>query len=272
MKLLVPVDFSEHSAYALEVAASLARPKGAEIMVLHMMGLSQAVLTKDESQEFEEAHYYMKLTKKKFASFLDRDYLRGIKISQMVQNYKIFSEINTVAREQGIDLIVMGSHGISGLSDVFVGSNTEKVVRTSDLPVLVIKEHMPNFTLNTMVMAWHYKNESVATYRKAKGFADTFGAELHLVYINLPGYNFLSTEEVEEKISQFMGNTGINKQVTIYDDYSVEKGLLRYAERMDADVIGIATHGRKGLAHFLVGSIGEDIANHSRKPVVTFKM
>ncbi|MEK6152260.1 universal stress protein [Flavobacteriaceae bacterium 3-367] len=272
MKLLVPVDFSEHSAYALEVAATLARLQDGEIVVLHMMGLSQAVLTKDESQEYEEAHYYMKLAKKKFAAFLDREYLRGIRVTQLVQNYKIFSEINTVAKEQGTDLIVMGSHGISGLSDVFVGSNTEKVVRSSELPVLVIKERMPNFTFNKMVMAWHYKDESVATYRKARDFADAFGAQLHMVYINLPGYHFLSTREIEEKTSRFMQNTGINREVVIYDDYSVEQGLLHYAEKMDADIIAIATHGRKGLAHFLIGSIGEDIANHSKRPVVTFKM
>ncbi|MGB5818940.1 MAG: universal stress protein [Saonia sp.] len=271
-KILVPVDFSEYSAHALEVAATLARTNKAEIIVLHMMGLSQAVLTKDDSQEFAEAQYYMRLAKKRFETFLDKDYLKGIRVKEIVQNYKIFTEINIVAQEQGIDLIVMGSHGISGIKDVFVGSNTEKVVRTSDIPVLVIKEQMSNFKINKMVLAWHFKDENVTTYRKAKQVADNFGSELHLVYINVPAYGFLSTREAEEKISQFMNNTGIRKEVAIYNDYGVEKGILDYAEKINADAIAVPTHGRRGLAHFLVGSIGEDIANHSKKPVVTFKI
>lgn len=271
-KIIVPVDFSDHSEYALEVAASIARTDKAEIVVLHMMGLSEAVFTKNEAQEFAEAHYYMKLTKKRFETFLDKDYLKGIKVTEVVQNYKIFSEVNKVAKEQGAELIVMGSHGISGLSDVFVGSNTEKVVRTSELPVLVIKERMPNFKINKVVLAWHYKDEGITTYRRVKDFTDHFSAQLHLVYINMPTYNFLSSMEAEGKISQFLRNTGINEEVIIYNDYSVEKGILNYAEKVDADLIAISTHGRRGLSHFLVGSIGEDIANRSRKPVVTFKM
>ena len=134
-KILVPVDFSEHSEYALEVAAAMAKQSGSEILLLHMMGLSEAVLTKDSSQEAAEAHYDMKLTSKRFGEFLDKDYLQGIKVQEMVQNYKIFSEINEVALEAKADLIVMGSHGTSGLSSIFVGSNTEKVVRTSQVPV-----------------------------------------------------------------------------------------------------------------------------------------
>src|SRR5690606_33982274 len=122
-----------------EVAATLAKRYNAEILVLHMLGLSEAVITKDSSQEFFEAKYYMKLAKKRFDMFLDKPWLKGIRITQTVQNYKIFGEINNVAKERDIDLIVMGSHGTSGLSDIFVGSNTEKVVRTSEVPVLVIK-------------------------------------------------------------------------------------------------------------------------------------
>jgi hypothetical protein len=90
-----------------------------------MMRLSEAVLTKDDSQEFMEAQHYMKLAKKRFNMFLNRPWLEGIKIKETVQNYKIFGEINQVAKEKAIDLIVMGSHGTGGLSEIFVGSNTE---------------------------------------------------------------------------------------------------------------------------------------------------
>ncbi|MCP4975162.1 MAG: universal stress protein, partial [Maribacter sp.] len=61
-------------------------------------------------------------------------------------------------------------------------------------------------------------------------------------------------------------------EVEIHNDYSIEKGILNYGEKINADIIGIPTHGRKGLSHFFMGSIGEDIANHSNVPVVTFKI
>nr|AWJ66201.1 putative universal stress protein [uncultured bacterium] len=61
-------------------------------------------------------------------------------------------------------------------------------------------------------------------------------------------------------------------EVDIHNDYSVERGILNYSETSGADIIGIPTHGRKGLSHFFMGSIGEDVANHSKIPVVTFKI
>ena len=87
-RILVPIDFSEPSAYALEVAASIAKYQKAEIVVLHMLGLSEAVLNKDETQEYEEARYYMELARKRFQPFLDKPYLRHIKIKQIVKTIK----------------------------------------------------------------------------------------------------------------------------------------------------------------------------------------
>ena len=137
-KILVPVDFSEHAGYALEVAAKLAKDFSAEIIVLHMMGLSEAYLTKSESEEAAEAHFYMKLAKKRYETFLNKPFLKDLKVTEMVQNYKIFSEINQVAKENNIDLIIMGSHGHSDIAGLFLGSVTHKVLNTIYCPVLIV--------------------------------------------------------------------------------------------------------------------------------------
>jgi len=272
-KILVPVDFSEPSTYALEVAAKIAKQQQSEIIVLHMLGLSEAVLTKDETQEFEEAKYYLGLAKKRFNSFLDKSYLKGIKITQIVQNYKIFKELNKVAQEQHIDLIVMGSHGTSGFNEFFVGSNTEKVVRTSDIPVLVIKGPTPNFKIKNVLFACSFGADSVWAYKKAIAFAKKFSAKLKLIYINTPYDNFLSTSEAKERFTNFMFKAGdSNLHIEIYNDYSVERGVFNYSKKEQIDVLAIPTHGRKGLSHFFIGSVGEDIANHSKIPVVTFRI
>lgn len=271
-KILVPTDFSKHSEYALEVACCIAKDKGSHIVLIHMMGLSEAVYAKSETQEYEEAMYYMKLAKKRFKKVLDKPYTKGIKITETVQNYKIFSEINTVAKEQNIELIVMGSHGTKGLNEVFVGSNTEKVVRTSEVPVLVIKSPNPNFKINKMVFACDLKKESLKPFINVNIFAKSFSAEIQYLYINTPGEHFLSTHKIHEKATEFMDNAMTDKSVIIYDDHSVESGILNYCENHNVDIIAIPTHGRKGLSHFFLGSLGEDLANHSKLPLLTFKI
>ena len=74
-------------------------------------------------------------------------------------------------------------------------------------------------------------------------------------------------------MEKFIG--GLDKdqyKVHIYNDISVEQGILNFASKINAGLIGIGTHGRKGLAHFFNGSISEDIVNHANRPVVTFKI
>lgn len=275
--ILVPIDFSDHSEYALEVAATLAKRHGASLVALHMMGLSQAVLTKDESQEVFEAMYYMKLAEKRFSDFLDKPYLEGIQVETTVQNYKLFHEIDDVAKEFHADLIVMGSHGSSGLKEVFVGSNTEKVVRTSEIPVLVVKHKMSDFHADNVVFANNFNKESIPSFQKAKTMFDAFGADLHLVYINTPGDGFRSSQEMEERVAEFLAEAGVDGQiepsdVSYYSAYSIEEGLFAFSNKIHADLIAIPTHGRRGLAHFFSGSISEDLVNHSDLPVMTFKM
>ena len=58
----------------------------------------------------------------------------------------------------------------------------------------------------------------------------------------------------------------------IYNETNVEKGILNFANTINADLIGMSTHGRKGLSHFFNGSISEDLVNHAKLPVVTFKI
>lgn len=202
-KILVPTDFSKPSENALEVAASIARKHNAEIVVLHMMGLSDAVVTKNESREVFEAMYYMRLAEKRFADLLDKDYLKGINVSDTVHNYTAFGEINDIAMEMDIDLIVMGSHGTTGLKEVFVGSNTEKVVRTSEIPVLVIKHHAEDFSPKQGIFACDFLTNAIGPYKRAQRMFELLGMDMELLYINLAG-DFRSTREIEKRILKFL--------------------------------------------------------------------
>lgn len=276
-KILVPTDFSDNALHALKVAAQLAKKYNAKLYLLHMMGMSQALIGKDETNEGAEAIYYMKLVKKRFDELKTQEYLEGIETEELVQNYKIFSEINNVAHEHGIDLIVMGSHGTGMINDFFVGSNTEKVVRTSDFPVLVIKKDRPDFSLDKVVFACDFEKENVHAYRRAMHLFQKFESDVHLLYVNLPNQNFLSSLEMEEKVKAFIeeaenGDMASLSKVTYHSDYTIENGIYNFCGKVGADLIAIPTHGRQGLSHFFMGSIGEDLANHAEVPVLTFKI
>ncbi len=274
-KILVPVDFSECSEYALRVASDLARNYNAEIIALHMMGMNDNVLTNSQTKEMLEGIYYIKLAKKRFEEFLDKDFLKGITVTDSVYNYTEFNELNQVVKEKNADLIVMGSHGSSGLTEVFVGSNTEKVVRYSEVPVLVIKNKHDSFKIKNAVFACDFSLENVDVFNKAMKFYEILNSKVTLLYINVPGQNYRNTKEMESLVKEFLQKanaTHFLNDVAYYNDYTVEDGIFNFSLNNEIDTIALPTHGRRGLAHFFSGSISEDLVNHSDIPVITFKI
>lgn len=275
-KILVPVDFSKYSEYALEVAAKIAKDQKSEIIAVHMMGLKEPILTRDEEREVFNALHYMKLAGERFKEFLDKPYLEGIKVTDTVQNDKNFNELDEVAREHGAGLIVMGSHGLSGFRDIFVGSNTEKVVRTSEIPVLVIKSRISNFSLKKVIFASDFQDDYLSAFQNTRKFLSQFGADVRPLFVNVPE-RFMSSREMEAMASEFLLNAGVEdpniyEYVDFYNDYTLESGIYHYCEEKDIDLIVIPTHGRKGLAHFFYGSVGENVANNATIPVLTMKV
>ncbi len=275
-KILVPTDFSKYSEYALEAASIIAKQHQAEILALNMMGLSHTGLNKSSAQRATEALFHLKIAEKEFKTFLNKDYLKGIKVEEMVKDYTIFSELNQLALDHDIDLIVMGSHGASGVEEMFVGSNTEKVVRTSDIPVLVVKSKPDNLNFREVVFASDFKAENVNAYRAAMELFTSFNSNVHLLHINVP-HRFNTTKQMKERAHEFIsladeGDLNNLEKVAYYNDRTVEEGIHNYCEKINADLVAIPTHGRQGLAHFFNGSISEDIANHEGRPVITFKI
>ena len=139
-KILVPTDFSEQADNALRVASQLAKKYDAEIYLLHLLELPlNQVDAMNSHSDLPEAVFFMKLANKRFKEVLSKDYLEGVTVHETIEFHQAFEGIMETCKSKNIDLIVMGSHGVSGLKEMFIGSNTEKVVRSSEIPVLVIK-------------------------------------------------------------------------------------------------------------------------------------
>jgi len=272
-KILVPTDFSKPAEYALKVAAQLAKENNSEIHMLHMVELPMhQIIATSNFSELPEAVFFMKIAHQKYKEALDKDYLDDLDIYENIKFNETHEGISSYCSENDIDLIIMGSHGTSGIKEMFIGSNTEKVVRTSQTPVLVIKNDHEEFKVNNFVFASDFNKDSKKTYRQAVKFAKVWGAKLHLLLVNTAG-NFITTQEAEKAMNDFIMDTHYKKRTfNIYNDLSVEKGVLNFSKTVEADLIGISTHGRQGIAHFFNGSISEDLVNHAKRPVITFKI
>lgn len=270
-KIIVPTDFSVQAENALRVAADMARENGGEIFLLHLLDLPLH-LANNASSNLPEAVFFMKLAKQKFDILTQSDFLHGVTVHGDVETGATFSGImETVKRHNG-DLIVMGSHGSSGVKNMFIGSNAEKIVRSSEVPVLVVKERKKSLNINNMVFATDLDPEAARALKEASEFAKKTNCNLHLLYVNTPS-KFLPTKKAEAMAKEFLKAIDVEPtNYAIYNDYSIEEGVFNYTHEIQGDIIGIANHGPKGISHFFNGSVSDDIVNHSALPVVTFRI
>ncbi len=271
-KILVPTDFSKEAEYALKVAAQLAKTYGSEIYLLHLMELPlQEMDALNSYSELPEAMFFMELANQKLEALIERDFLEGLKINVTIKPGNAFNGIIEKSKNH-IDMVVMGSHGATGLREMFIGSIAEKVVRYSNVPVLVIKKNHETFNVNDFVFASDFKKESIHAYKQAIDVAQLFDAKVHLLMVNTAS-NFMNTTDAKHRIKEFVKNIPFeNYTITIYNDENIETGILNFSREINADLIGISTHGRQGLSHFINGSISEDLINHAKRPVITFKI
>jgi len=181
-------------------------------------------------------------------------------------------EAITDERFENTDLIVMGSHGLSGYNNFFIGSNTEKIVRRANAPVLTIKDEIEDFTIKKMVFASNFLDESYQAFEKIKYFADLYNAHIDLLKVITPK-NFESTPVSQKLIKNFVKKFNLkNYAANIYNAHDIEKGIIDFSDVQEADLIAIETHGRTGFAHLINGSLAEDLVKHETKPVLSIKM
>jgi len=274
-RILVPIDFSVQAEYAAKVAVNIANLTDSKIYLLHMLELPTGVIDPSSygtSSNTPTAFLFLKRAYEKFEKFKKLPFFEGVEMEDSVLFHKAYDGIIDESEKNNVDLIVMGSKGTTGLEEMLVGSNTEKVVRNSKIPVLVIKKEIKNFKIDNIVFASNFNLDARSTFQRILDFTSIFDAQLHLLKINTI-HNFETTKKSSDAIRNFINDFDLNNYtLNIYNDVSVEAGVLNFAKVIDADVILLNTHGRRGLAHLFAGSITEDLANHAKLPVLTFKI
>ena len=273
-KILVPIDFSTQSEYATKLAANIAEKSNSTVYLLHMVELPTGIVDMGAGSNFSipESMMYLRKVKERIGGIKKNIFNPETVVKHAIRFQNPHEGILTYSTKIKADLIIMGSKGMSDFDEMLIGSNTEKVVRTSKTPVLVVKNEIANFDFNDLVFASNFKEENTSSFEMFLEFATKFESRIHLLKVNT-AHKFESTKVSKDKIIAFLKDFQVpNYTINVYNDASIEKGILNFAAEIDANLIAISTHGRSGLSHLFNGSISKNLTKSALRPVITFKI
>lgn len=266
-RILVPTDFSECADSASDAAILLAKKSNAELYFLHLTidprgpshvpGKSVAY----EETELGQAKYKLdQLVKKaETAGLVAKSELVLGNGQERIEDY-----IDTF----GIDWMVMGSHGATGIREAIIGSKTQHVIRNIKVPSLVVKHVLSQSHLSNVVFASTFKEDVSQALAVVVDFAKMCNSTVHLLFINL--YNHLIDEDVARMmmIKQSDKHPGVDFTFNITETNDKEFGIAEFASNIGADVIAVAMESKGLLGRLFNPTLTEKLINHSRLPVL----
>jgi nucleotide-binding universal stress UspA family protein len=282
--IIVPIDFSKMSVEAIQIARQLARRFGASI---HLAHVRQSNYTADfvapvfvayEQDGEQTALEELKNVASECGVSSDAcDILSGA---------PPFDEICRLAHTIPADLVVMPTHGRTGLKHVFLGSTAERIVQHSSCPVLVTRAKAAKSRdgsearMKTILVPVDFSSCSREGLRYSIAFANEFGAKiilLHSTYLgyvyscdgtavyDIPALQKAASQAAERKMRQLVRSLdfGAVEFETAFTDGSPVIDICAFAKNHDVDLIITSTHGFTGFTHVLIGSIAEQIVRHA---------
>lgn len=283
-RILFPTDFSEGAARAFPQAAFLAHAHDADLCILSVVGRHLHTY-----HEMKQRH---PLTKNELAEMMnglpfDIDDLSVEQVQ--VEGSVVSDRIVEAAGERDIDLIVIGTHGRTGLNRMLMGSVAEDVVRSAPCPVLTISGSStgkpPSTRISRILVPTDFSDGARLALTHARELALTYGARIDLfhvveevVYPSTYGIEpvELPTGEVIENVENALADLareeiGIEHVVVEARTGYAPAAIRSYADETNADLVVIATHGRSGLDRLLMGSVTENIVRRASQPVFVVK-
>lgn len=279
-KILIPTDFSPEAHNAAEIGRSLAKKFDAELVFLNSIevtstetiNVSGAPSNFDSYADSMMVHEAIQRANEEMHKLLDLSKFQDIKVSQIIKLGSPFSHINDAVDNEGIDFIVMGTKGASGLSEVLIGSNTEKVVRRARCPVLSVKDTVDESVFTSMVYATDMGEREDNVILTMKDIQHAYGSKIYIVWINTPN-NFKTDKITKELLNQYASKHDLTDyEVHVFNDVIEEDGIRHFADEVGAGMIIMGTSSHTGLSRIIRGSIAEDMVNHAKRPVLTVSM
>lgn len=289
--ILVPIDFSRISIQAVATAKRLADQFNSTIHLVHVYQFSYPamfmgpIFSAGKLPESFEEHRSKQLAEQ-LTAIASKSGLSSRDQTHLGMGAAPFNEICRLAQEIPADLIVMPTHGYTGLKHVFLGSTSERVVQHSPCPVFVVRqknrksESERAFTPRTILVPVDFSDCSREGLQYAIGFANEFGARIVLVHAtylgyvyssegtaiyDIPGLQKAARKTAERQMRKLVRtvNFGGVKFETVFTEGSPILDICAFAKDRDVDLIITSTHGLTGLKHVLIGSTAEQVVRHA---------
>jgi len=274
-KILIPIDFSETSLIAIEHGAFTAQLFKAELVLLHVVEKhwEKFSIVAPEIRVNEPSDLVNAIEKRleDTAETIRSKY--GVKSTCVTSSGNIFAEVVSVSKEHNIDLIVMGTHGTSGVVEFFVGSNTYKVVTESVCPVISVRAHSNKVGFKNIVLPIDDSAHSRQKVNHAVVLAKHFAAKVHILGL-ADSNDETELKKFEIKLDQI--EDYLKKCELPYSRKTVNGGnqakvSYDYAKTVNADLIVIMTDQDENITGRLLGSYAQQVVNHSKIPVMSIQ-
>jgi nucleotide-binding universal stress UspA family protein len=270
--ILVPCDFSAQANEAFKVALEVASKNNAQVTLLYIVSIPPIYSGSGEPLAVDPIVYVSveEQAKKKLDTMKEIAASKSINANIEVMHGELVPSVRKMIESKQIDLVIMGTSGTSGFAEVFIGSNTEKVVRFSPVPVLAVRRSFALKSIKKILVPSTLQLNQTKFIKSLKELQEFFGARLHILLINTP-LRFRTDAEAEEALQEFASYYELTNYKTHFRNYPREEdGIIDFAYSEGMDLIAMATHARKGLAHLFNISVTENVVNHIETPIWTY--
>ncbi len=275
-KILIPLDFSASSLKALDYAVNLSKLTNAEIMLLHVLENLYPVAdpfyaTIPRFNGYEDE--IRKISSERLDKEVEKSKKKGaIKINSLSSTGRTHKEIIRVSKKIKADIIVMGTHGVSGFREFVMGSNTFSVVRDSPCPVLSVQGKSKAGGFKNILVPFSDKPHSREKVIYAIKMAEVYGAIL-----NVLGIDEEATKSHERKISreamqikEIVENHGLKCNVKVISAAYNANIVINHATKTNADlIVTMGNLDKQNVIEYFTGSFSQQIINHSPVPVLS---
>lgn len=271
--ILVPINFETVSIEAAKVACSIASKFKSKVHFIHST-IFDNYLANFSNNSYEDTEVNLliyKETKRKMEEFLQMDFLKEIDFTHDEDYNGTTTEMVDQAFTNHIDLIVMGSEGASGMKEYLYGSNAQKFVRFSCIPVLVVKGEAEKTNIKTITFASNFSDNEIENAHALVSLLKILKSKIHLLKVITPE-NFEKGSQTMACMGKFAETHNLeNCTLNIVNHLDFEAGISEFAQKTNSGMIAMNTHGRTGLAHFAFGSLTENLVNHSPVSILSMK-
>ena len=268
--ILVPTDFSTYGLNAAQTAASMAEKTHARIILQHNVPtlLNWSSMSEDQHMSYPDITQKSVSSENRLGELMDNYVLRHLDVTRIVTQGITHEKIIEEAYQEGVDIIVIGSHGNDKHDRCFIGSNIQKVMREAHCPVMTIKKETHSPAWRKAVVPVSLDEDISKPFAKIKAIASELGSTVHLLFVNSPG-RFKNEREIRLRLRAFIQqHPDIRFETAIYCHQDVDTGILEYAQEVKADWIAMVTHNRRHKDKYLIG-LTETIAFKSDLPLLT---